>query len=104
MLLASFALAKSWETASDRKKRFVLHFNDFSGSHAAEPFANVSFVEARVSGELRARAGTSAAKALKEAGAMSDGNHQAQRAMVEDFEIAGAEFVEAFGVNVGFAS
>ena len=31
---------------------------------------------------------------------MADGNHQAQRAMVEDFEIAGAEFVEAFGSNL----
>jgi len=82
----------------------VLDFNDFSGSHGAEPFANVAFVEARGSGELRARARPSAAKGLKETGAMSDGNHQAQRAMVEDFEIAGAEFGEAFGSNFGFAS
>jgi len=49
-----------------------LDFNDFSGSHGAEPFANVAFVEARGSGELRARAAASAAKGLKETGAMSE--------------------------------
>ena len=35
---------------------------------------------------------------------MADGNHQAQCAMVEGFQIAGAEFVEAFDANIGFAS
>ena len=32
----------------------VLDFDDFSGSHGAEPFANVAFVKARGSGKLLA--------------------------------------------------
>jgi hypothetical protein len=82
----------------------VLDFDDFTGSHGAEPFANVAFVAARSFSELRARAGGDATKGLKETGAMSNGDHQTQRAMVEDFEIARAEFVETFGRSFGFAS
>jgi hypothetical protein len=47
MLLASSVLAKSWEAASARTKWLSLISTIFSGSHGAEPFANVAFVEAR---------------------------------------------------------
>jgi hypothetical protein len=76
--------------------------NDSSGSHGAEPFANITFIEVRCPGELFTRARAYAAKSLKEAGAMSDRNHQAQRTVVQDFEIARAEFVVAFGCHFGF--